>query len=365
MVPVMRGFRAQSGSEHSADSNAAWQPVRPTFDNPVSWSLPIGDIRGISIRLHAAIPAFIAIELGRRLVPPRVAESDPADLSLTALMLVCLLISASAHACGGAAVCRRLGGTLRELHLWPLGGLFPGHVEHLPGGWRSAFLAASAGPLTNLAVFLLLMPVLGLMTGVWWMVALPSPLAPPGVGDLAVDGRQPWWLLAMGTFHRINFIVMLLVLLPIEPLDGSRVMRALFRRTGSPAQASVRSARIGVWASILLVSVGIVLGAWVLIVLALCGLFLGVQRLRNEAWLEAQCDLSTISLSEEDDSVSDADCRSEDGADRHDASEAEELDRVLARIGQHGMEGLTAHEREVLRRGTERRRGNGGGTAQS
>ena len=40
-----------------------WQGVRPSLDNPMSWSLLLGRMAGISVRIHIIFLVFIIIEL--------------------------------------------------------------------------------------------------------------------------------------------------------------------------------------------------------------------------------------------------------------------------------------------------------------
>ena len=38
-----------------------WQGIRPTLDNPLSWSLPVGRCFGIAVRVHLIFLVFVVI----------------------------------------------------------------------------------------------------------------------------------------------------------------------------------------------------------------------------------------------------------------------------------------------------------------
>jgi Zn-dependent protease len=161
-----------------------------------------------------------------------------AALSTAIVIAVFLLFAFPLHEFAHAAMAHRLGdGTARlfgrltldpRVHFDPVGGLLliasfvvsggqfgfgwakptPVNPLNLQGGRRGEALVAFAGPFSNL--------VLAIGVGLPLRLLLDSPLDVP----LLV-------LQALGTFVFVNIALMLFNLLPLPPLDGSKVLYAL------------------------------------------------------------------------------------------------------------------------------------------
>ena len=119
-------------------------------------------------------------------------------LALFAIVLV--------HEFGHALACRQTGGIAEQIVLWPLGGIAFVNPPRRPGAmlWTIA-----AGPLVNVV----LVPVL--------FVALL--LVRPGAGTLGLSDLQVF----VGQVWGINFFLLIFNLLPVYPLDGGQILRAL------------------------------------------------------------------------------------------------------------------------------------------
>ena len=103
--------------------------------------------------------------------------------------------------------------------LWPFGGLAQPHVPHQ---YQHELIAAVAGPIFNLSIFLLVVPVLLVLHQDPW--ALLNPIEPQGLfdgGTLIVTLKLTLWL---------NWLLVLVNLLPAFPLDGGRVLRSFLWR---------------------------------------------------------------------------------------------------------------------------------------
>jgi Zn-dependent protease len=110
------------------------------------------------------------------------------------------------HEFGHALACRQVGGTANQIVLWPLGGVAYVDPPQRPG---AMLWSLAAGPLVNvvlLPIFSVLVLV-GQATG--WQRALPN------VQELLV---AVWG---------INLGLLVFNLLPIYPLDGGQILRAL------------------------------------------------------------------------------------------------------------------------------------------
>ena len=98
----------------------------------------------------------------------------------------------------------------------PLGGLGPLEV---PRERHAELFTILAGPLVNLALMQVVLPVL-LLTGVSVM-PLVSLLAPVGL----LEG--PWWAVPLKLTLWINGVLFIVNMLPALPLDGARLLRTL------------------------------------------------------------------------------------------------------------------------------------------
>jgi len=222
--------------------------------------LRIGRIGGIDISVDWSLLAIfwlVAWSLAVGQFPAEVPRRSTGAYWAAGIAAACaFILSLLAHELAHARVARRAGLQVRGIVLWVLGG-----VTEMSGEAPTAeveFRVAVVGPLTSLA----LGASLGLVTIALHLL---------GAGALGVA--------ACGWLALINGLLGLFNLAPALPLDGGRVLRAwLWRRSGDPLGATVRSARIGHRFGVALVAigwVGFVLGAglgglW----LAFIGLFI-------------------------------------------------------------------------------------------
>src|SRR5262249_3880126 len=111
--------------------------------DPMTWSLPLGRLIGVTIRVHLLFPIVALGLIGR------VAYLDPRPgLWLEALLLMLLLfVSVLLHEFGHCFGARRMDRDASEVLLWPLGGLAFVDIPHTP---RAHFVTAFAGPVVNL-----------------------------------------------------------------------------------------------------------------------------------------------------------------------------------------------------------------------
>ncbi len=110
------------------------------------------------------------------------------------------------HEFGHALACRQTGGRAEEIVLWPLGGIAFVSPPPRPG---AMLWSIAAGPLVNVA----LLPILELFL---------------------LSARQRGWMYHSPDAYKlisyirlINIVVLVFNLLPIYPLDGGQMLRAL------------------------------------------------------------------------------------------------------------------------------------------
>lgn len=195
-----------------------------------SWSIRVGQVAGISIRLHMLFLLYIGAELLRALPD----GGDAFWYTSTALFI--LFGSVLLHEFGHCFAARQVGGEAHEVLLWPLGGL--AFVER-PERPREAFLVSAGGPAVNLA--------LALIAGSALFLTHTLP------GWLPFGHASTYWLY---TVYKINFWLLLFNLIPAFPLDGGSMMRAvLWSKMGwrratliSITVGRVAAIGLGIWA---------------------------------------------------------------------------------------------------------------------
>ncbi len=278
----------------------------------LTWSLPLGRLFGVNVRIHVFFVVLILGLIGRALYVA------PATTLETTFVLILLFFSVLLHEFGHCFAARAVEGDAHEVLLWPLGGLAPLEVPQTP---RAHFVAAAAGPAVNallcvLATVLLasgnvipgapsLLPsfnpldlplaptlyswsdnsLIGSKEGhgdlhkfsaYWrddgnntggWVSASPKPegdnisLRPISPADVKKLDNGPWvldknsavevvheqvppvisfWQVQLARLFWVNWILLLINMLPAFPLDGGRLLQAFLwwrsdHRTGTMA----------------------------------------------------------------------------------------------------------------------------------
>jgi len=172
----------------------------------VRWSLPIGRLFGIPVKLHLTLLILVGLLL---LLSP-----TPGGGLRLAMLIVLLFVSVLAHELGHALVARRVGVKTREILLLPIGGAAV--LESNPKEPRHELWIAAAGPAVSLA-----------LGGAAWILGRATSLYI--LTDLAV----------------INIILGVFNLIPAFPLDGGRMLRAGLAMRFGPVVATRLAARLG------------------------------------------------------------------------------------------------------------------------
>lgn len=115
--------------------------------DPMSWSIPVFRAFGIQVRVHIF---FFVITIGLFLRQISLAQYDNVWwLDKFLLTVVVLFVSVLLHEFGHCFGARYAGGEVREILIWPLGGL--AYVE-VPHRWRALFVMVAAGPAVNVLI---------------------------------------------------------------------------------------------------------------------------------------------------------------------------------------------------------------------
>jgi Zn-dependent protease len=207
-----------------------------------AWSLNLGQWRGVQVRLHAIFLLFGVLTL---YVSTRGPGPNMAGYGL--LSLAILLLSVLAHEIGHCYAAAQVGGSSDQIVMAPWGGLTSPRVPREP---QHELVTAVAGPLVNLCIWFVILPVLLLTEEN--VLGLLYPLEPTnileGSSQVIVGLKLAFW---------INWVLVLLNLLPAFPMDGGRIFRSFLAHTFGVQNAVKIVAR-----GAMLIAIGLCLFAW-------------------------------------------------------------------------------------------------------
>lgn len=171
----------------------------------MGWSIKLGRIFGIDIKMHLTFLLIVfwgAFNYG--------GNAGPLYGVMVTLALFTLVLL---HELGHSLAALGFGISVRDITLLPIGGV--ARLERMPEKPLHELVVALAGPMVNVVLALILLPiVVGLMIG--------RPIS----FDVSLI-REPG-LLGLSTFLlTANITLVVFNMLPAFPLDGGRVFRAL------------------------------------------------------------------------------------------------------------------------------------------
>lgn len=176
-------------------------------------------------------------------------------LASVAALFLCVLL----HEMGHALTARRYGVNTQKILLLPIGGL--AMLDRLPDKPRQEIWVAAAGPLANLALAFVLLPVILLMPGNNLETILGYWLYPKGNYFIHDASRVEYLLVGLVA---LNVLVALFNLIPAFPMDGGRIFRALLATRWSRLQATTIAVRTGQAIAIVLVALSIPSFNWLM-----------------------------------------------------------------------------------------------------
>jgi len=199
-----------------------------------AWSIPLGRIGGVSVRLHLALTVFVLGELLQAALTPGFPVASRA--AWLALLLLVLVV----HEVGHGLAARRIGVEREDVLLWPLGNLAGPTFSFNRG--PEVMLVAAAGPALNLLIAII--TAIGLNIAGAQMVFYPFGNSEGGGAPILSDGKTlaaaftPLWY--FGWFGFLNWIVFLANMIPALPFDNGRIFRGLF-------EGPTRDSLVGPW----------------------------------------------------------------------------------------------------------------------
>ncbi len=318
----------------------------------VSWSVPCGRWFATQVRVSiffVAVPLILMVRFGSTM-----------GGALTVALFVAILL----HEYGHVIACRLMGGAADEILIWPLGGLA---MLHLPRSTTGRLVTIAAGPLVNLVC-----------------CAATSPLlyAPEQLRSVMVPFELPifefteasWTIDARLVFFAVNWILFLLNLIPALPLDGGQLLWTSWQ-SQSGSEAAFRGVTMaGLASGWIAMGVGLMgnwpwavaLGAILLLINMASWNQRGMEDAGDDSFLGYDFSQGYTSLERNAE-----DARRTPSASwwqlwqqrrRQQRTEREQarlidleqqLDLLLAKVHESGLESLTAVERRRLREASE------------
>jgi Zn-dependent protease len=230
------------------------------------WSWRIFALFGIDIKVHATF--FLALVWGGFLWSEGGWGGALYGVFLTLVLFVIVIM----HELGHSLMARRQGIPVHDILLLPIGGV--ARLSGAPMKPRDELLIALAGPAVNLALMLLVAPLVAYDLLFGWLRG--APLVLPHIGS-------PGWANFLAFLLVVNFMLFVFNMLPAFPMDGGRVLRSLMAMRLSHVRATRVAALVGRLFAIGFGAVGLMTGN---IFLAVVGLFVfagaGAEGRENE-----------------------------------------------------------------------------------
>lgn len=310
-------------------------------ENPLAWGFRIAKLGQIPIKIHLLFLVYLLVELIFTLPGNRdgIVFVLPRLIAIVSLVLLREVVRTIAA--------KRLGGQPIDIMLWPMGGLTQ---PEPPEDWLARIKLNIAPIATNL----LLLPVFAIPLYLLtrdWQPLLFNPLTLRG-SDTVVsfpDGTTAWWLVAIGSVHAVNLMLLVCNLLPMFPLDGARLLDAILSKSRSDHRAQWLAVNTGlISATVIGIFALVMQDATALFALCVvCGIVCSMQR--RQLQFLATADMIPGLSSERFTSSENLD---DDKPVRNTVDQGE-IDRILAKISSEGIGSLTRKEHRTLKRATE------------
>lgn len=205
------------------------------------WSVPIGRVFGITLRLHVTFLLFLVV-IGYA----GFAAAGPAGAGWAVALFVSIFTCIALHELGHSVVAQQFGVRVRSITLLPIGGVAA--LKSLPENPWEEIAITLAGPLVNVGIAAAMLPLTGLPTQLF-LVRFPQDLS-----EL---------LLSLVT---ANTALFLFNLIPAFPMDGGRLLRALLALVFSHRRATIIAATVGQVLAVVFVLAGLKLSVWLIII---------------------------------------------------------------------------------------------------
>lgn len=184
------------------------------------WSIPVGRVSGITVRLHMTFLLLLAFIALGGFIDEGVRGAAWA-LSLVCLIFLCIAL----HELGHGVVAQQLGVEVKSITLLPIGGVAA--LKSIPENPWHEIAITLAGPVVNAVIATLLLPFTGLPAHLFF-ITMPHDVA--GLLEAIVTANI--------TLFLFNFI-------PAFPMDGGRLLRAVLALVVPYGRATAVAATVG------------------------------------------------------------------------------------------------------------------------
>lgn len=213
-------------------------------------SLRIGSIKGIDVLVH---PTFAIVILWVVYQWGVTAQAGITGVFFGTLVLVAVFGCVLLHELAHALVAIEHGIRVRDITLLPIGGV--ARVEHSLLSPKSEALIAIAGPAMNVALALLLTPLVAIVVAIRHIDHPVSILL--SASEVSLAGFILYLWIA-------NLLLAVFNLIPAFPMDGGRLLRAALTRYRGKAEATRTAVTIGYAFAGLLTIGGLIVGDYLL-----------------------------------------------------------------------------------------------------
>lgn len=241
----------------------------------MGWSFRIAQVDGIDIKVH--ISFFLILILGAVEWGGQTGTMDGALFGV--VLMILLFACVTLHELGHSIVAKLFGIPVREIILFPLGGV--SNITKNPDKPLHDLLISIAGPLVNVVIALILALVLGrvgvvsLLDGQGMLQELETP---------SLQGMLLWLLAA-------NVTLVIFNLIPAFPLDGGRAFRAILAMFLGYRRATRIASVVGQLLAIVIGVYALISGNFVLALIAVI-IFFGANQ--ETATAESKTLLKTL-----------------------------------------------------------------------
>jgi Zn-dependent protease len=222
-----------------APANASAGPLQ-------NGSLRLFRLFGVNVFVHWSWLFVAAYQINRN--REHAGGAHPLLLSIAEYLTLFLIVLT--HEYGHALACKSVGGIAERIVLWPLGGLAFVQPPERPG---ALLWSIAAGPLVN-------------------VVLLPLTIGPAIAAGVftAHDSLASNFLFELAL---INIILLVFNMLPIYPLDGGQILRALLWFVVGRSVSLIVAAALGLIGAVALAILALVVGqVWLGIMVVFMGL---------------------------------------------------------------------------------------------
>lgn len=214
------------------------------------WSIPIGRVFGITLRLHVTFLIFLAFIAYGGFMDEGLNGAGWA-VAMFSSIFACIAL----HELGHSVVAQQFGVQVKSITLLPIGGVAA--LRSIPENPWHEIAITLAGPMVNAAIACALIPFTG----------TPSHLL------LLATPHDLHGLLV--TLTQANITLFLFNLIPAFPMDGGRLLRATLALVLPYRRATTIAATVGQGLAILFVLAGLKFSFWLVLIGAF--IFMGAE----------------------------------------------------------------------------------------